>query len=312
MELNYDKPKVKLSIGLPVYNGEQFIRNSINSILSQTFTDFELIISDNASTDATQQICEEYAIQDQRIKYVRKPQTVSIVDNFVTVLELARGDYFMWATHDDYYETNNHIAALYNRIKEGFTFVFPNSNIMIADNKGHITYYKRNVYHGLHRSYGSKYEMSKDFVKVYGHYLYGMHIYGMFKTDKLRKMVDLLRKYNNPSSYHAEGSFLHKLFSCERSSYVETVNFNYVYHGKNESANISPHILLLYYLYYTYFVISIYLSSSFSSYEKLSILFLVAKIHSYKLLWLIISTLEYFYSKCSMTFFNLYKTVVKA
>ena len=69
--------KVKVSIGLPVYNGERFIRNSIDSILSQTFTDFELIISDNASTDATKYICEEYAIKDKRIRYIRQPETVS-------------------------------------------------------------------------------------------------------------------------------------------------------------------------------------------------------------------------------------------
>ena len=58
-----------LSIGLPVHNGEKFIRKAIESILSQTFTDFELIISNNASTDLTEQICNEYKEKDNRIKY---------------------------------------------------------------------------------------------------------------------------------------------------------------------------------------------------------------------------------------------------
>ena len=311
MKINHDKRKVKVSIGLPVYNGERFIRNALNSILSQTFTDFELIISDNASTDATKYICEEYAIKDKRIRYIRQPETVPVTDNFTKVLELARGDCFMWATHDDYYESDNYISALYNRINEGFTFVFPNSNMMIANNEGHITYYKRNVYHGLHRSYGSKYEMSKDFVKVFGHYLYGMHIYGMFKTDRLRKLMPFFRKYSKASIYCAEGSFLHKIFSCERSSYVEKVYFNYVCHGKNESANIPPPKLLIYYLYYTYFVISIYLSSSFSSYQKASMLFTIAKIHSYKIIWLTIFTLEFFYNNI-LKLFQIHKSVVKA
>ena len=51
----------KVSIGLPIFNGEKYIRNALSSLLSQTFSDFELIISDNASTDSTQMICEEFA-----------------------------------------------------------------------------------------------------------------------------------------------------------------------------------------------------------------------------------------------------------
>jgi glycosyltransferase involved in cell wall biosynthesis len=295
MGLNNGNRKVKVSIGLPVYNGERFIRNSLDSILSQKFTDFELIISDNASTDATEYICKEYATKDKRIRYIRQPETVPAIDNFTKVLDLAQGDCFMWATHDDYYESDNYIATLYDRINEGFTFVFPNSNIMIANNEGHITYYKKNAYHGLHRSYGSNYEMSKDFVKVFGHYLYGMQIYGMFKTDRLRKLMHFFRKYSKTSVYCAEGSFLHKIFSCERSSYAEKVYFNYVCHDKNESANIPPPILLIYYLNYTYFVVSIYLGSSFSSHEKISLLINILKIHSYKIFWLGIGTLKYFY-----------------
>ena len=311
MKTNHDN-KVKVSIGLPVYNGERFIRNSIDSILSQTFTDFELIISDNASTDATKHICEEYAIKDKRVRYTRQPETVPVVDNFINVLELARGDCFMWATHDDFYESDNYISALYDRINEGFTFVFPNSNIMIADNEGHITYYKRNVYHGLHRSYGSNYEMSKDFVKVYGLHLYGMQIYGMFKTDRLRKLVPFFRKYSKSSIYFAEGSFLHKLFSCERSSYVETVYFNYVYHGKNASANIPPPKILIYYLYYyTYFEISIYLASSFSAYQKASMLLAITKIHYRKIISLIIPTLKYYYNNI-LKLYQINKSLVKA
>ena len=59
----------KVSIGLPVFNGEKYIQNALISLLSQTFSDFELIISDNASTDSTQMICEEFANKDKRIKF---------------------------------------------------------------------------------------------------------------------------------------------------------------------------------------------------------------------------------------------------
>lgn len=91
----------KVSIGMPVYNGAQFIREALDSLLAQTFTDFELIISDNASTDGTEAICREYAATDRRIRYVRQPENSGAMSNFKFVLNEAVGEYFMWAAHDD-------------------------------------------------------------------------------------------------------------------------------------------------------------------------------------------------------------------
>ena len=67
---------IKVSLGLPVYNGERFVGQAIQSVLDQTFTDFELIISDNASTDSTPDICEDFARKDPRIRYI--PQEINI------------------------------------------------------------------------------------------------------------------------------------------------------------------------------------------------------------------------------------------
>lgn len=90
-----------LSIGLPVYNGEQFLEESLNSLLNQTFEDFELIISDNGSTDRTQEICRAYAAKDQRIRYHRSEQNHGAAWNYNRVFELSIGKYFKWACHDD-------------------------------------------------------------------------------------------------------------------------------------------------------------------------------------------------------------------
>jgi len=97
--MNRNTPKV--SIGLPVYNGENYLREALDSLLSQTYTDFELIISDNASTDATQSICEDYASKDMRIHYHRCAANIGAAANYNRVFELARGEYFKWAAHDD-------------------------------------------------------------------------------------------------------------------------------------------------------------------------------------------------------------------
>jgi glycosyltransferase involved in cell wall biosynthesis len=95
--------KPQLSIGLPVYNGEKTIGQSIDSLLKQDFEDLELIISDNGSTDRTQDICREYAQKDRRVKYYRNKINQGPIWNFNNVFQLASADYFMWASHDDYW-----------------------------------------------------------------------------------------------------------------------------------------------------------------------------------------------------------------
>ena len=94
----------RLSIGLPVYNGERYLRQALDAILTQSFSDFELIISDNASTDETGDICQEYALKDARIRYVRQRENLGAAENFNIVFSLARGEYFKWAAHDDVLE----------------------------------------------------------------------------------------------------------------------------------------------------------------------------------------------------------------
>jgi glycosyltransferase involved in cell wall biosynthesis len=93
--------KPLVSIGLPVYNGANFLRQTLDSLLQQTFTDFELIIADNASTDTTQEICLEYAAKDERICYFRNEINIGAARNFNRVFELSKGKYFKWAAHDD-------------------------------------------------------------------------------------------------------------------------------------------------------------------------------------------------------------------
>lgn len=90
-----------VSIGLPVYNGENYLTQTLDALLSQTFADYELIISDNASTDGTEEICRTYAARDRRIRYFRNEENLGAARNFNRVFELASGEYFKWASHDD-------------------------------------------------------------------------------------------------------------------------------------------------------------------------------------------------------------------
>jgi glycosyltransferase involved in cell wall biosynthesis len=90
-----------LTIGLPVYNGENYVSESLDSLLAQTYTNFELIISDNASTDGTEEICRSYATLDSRIRYVRQPVNIGAAPNHNYLVQAARGSLFKWAAHDD-------------------------------------------------------------------------------------------------------------------------------------------------------------------------------------------------------------------
>jgi glycosyltransferase involved in cell wall biosynthesis len=93
----------RLTIGLPVYNGEKFLAESLESLLGQTYEDLEIIISDNASTDGTAEICKAYAKQDSRIRYIHQPHNIGMAPNHRFVMEQAKGELFKLAAHDDLY-----------------------------------------------------------------------------------------------------------------------------------------------------------------------------------------------------------------
>jgi glycosyltransferase involved in cell wall biosynthesis len=90
-----------LSIGMPVYNGAQWIRESIEYLLCQSFPDFELIIADNASTDDTETICRTLAERDDRIRYYRNSTNIGVFRNYDRVFELSSAKYFKWASCND-------------------------------------------------------------------------------------------------------------------------------------------------------------------------------------------------------------------
>ena len=100
-----------VSIGMPVHNGMDLIKEALESLLAQTYGDFELIIGDNASTDGTEELCRAYSQVDHRIRYGRNSRNLGVGENFNEVLRRASGVYFMWAAHDDLWEPD-YVSAL--------------------------------------------------------------------------------------------------------------------------------------------------------------------------------------------------------
>jgi glycosyltransferase involved in cell wall biosynthesis len=93
----------KVSIAVPTYNCAPYIAQSLESLLGQTYGDFELVISDNASTDGTEDICRKYAALDRRVRYVRRVENIGGPGNFRYVFSLCSGQYHKWSTADDYW-----------------------------------------------------------------------------------------------------------------------------------------------------------------------------------------------------------------
>ena len=137
MELD-KKPRV--SIGLPVYNGENFLSAEIHSILNQTYSDFELIISDNASTDKTEEISRFFAHSDKRIKYVRNATNIGAAQNYNRTFHLSSGTYFKWAAHDDVLEPT-YLERCVEILDKYPDVILCHTDVKIIDEKGQLVEY---------------------------------------------------------------------------------------------------------------------------------------------------------------------------
>ena len=101
-----DQANQLVSIGLPTFNRAFLLKRAVDSLLAQTYPHFELIISDNASTDETKKICRAYAQKDSRVRYFRQEQSIGVVAQPDFLLSKIRGDYFMFASDDDWWHPN--------------------------------------------------------------------------------------------------------------------------------------------------------------------------------------------------------------
>jgi glycosyltransferase involved in cell wall biosynthesis len=127
----------RLSVGLPVYNGQTYLCEALDALLGQSFEDFELVISDNASTDATEEICRDYARNDSRIRYIRQPHNLGMAPNHNVVLQESRGKYFKWVSHDDLYGQDL-FARCVEALEERPDIVLCHSDMAYIDESGNL------------------------------------------------------------------------------------------------------------------------------------------------------------------------------
>jgi glycosyltransferase involved in cell wall biosynthesis len=170
-----------VSIGLFVYNGECFLTRSLDSLLRQTFRDLELIISDNASTDRTEEICREYAARDHRIRYYRNEKNMGGGWNSRRVYELATGKYFKLAAHDDMIEPD-FLRLCLDALEADDSLVLAHSLTRVIDENGQFI---ENYDDGLRTNSLDPVVRARDLV-LRGHRCYP--IFGLMRLDALHKL----------------------------------------------------------------------------------------------------------------------------
>jgi glycosyltransferase involved in cell wall biosynthesis len=204
--------KPLISIGMPVYNEEKYISESIQSLLAQTFEDFELIISDNASQDRTQEICLEFASKDKRIRYVRNEKNRGQDYNFRRVFELSSGAYFMWAAghdlwHPEYLDRARH--ALDNN--PNVLLCYP--QVVVIDEQGNenteVKSYLDTRYLGL---------FSRYMVYLWS-CLHPFIIHGLARSKAYRQVNFSINAFNAEFILFARLSLLGEIMPLEQSLY---------------------------------------------------------------------------------------------
>lgn len=173
-----------ISIGIPVYNGEKTIGRTLESLIEQTYANFEVFISDNCSTDFTEEICKDYVCRDSRFNFHKQIRNFGPEFNFKYVLDSSRGQYFLWLAADDYIERNYLEILLAKHVE------YVNSHNPIGLVCGLPILFRDNIQRtGRNPSYTSSSPLIRA-VKYGYNYNDGSMIYGMFNLCELKKFTD--------------------------------------------------------------------------------------------------------------------------
>jgi glycosyltransferase involved in cell wall biosynthesis len=180
----------RLSVGIPVYNGQNYLAESIEALLGQSYEDFELIISDNASTDGTADICRRYQEKDSRIRYFRQEHNIGCAPNHNFLVGQARGELFKWASDDDLY-ARDLLKRCVDALDQFPHVVLAHSWTALIDESGAVT---KAVRYGLATASLSAPERFRSFLYEVG----GDDDGGVIRMDVLRRVPP------HGSYYHAD------------------------------------------------------------------------------------------------------------
>ncbi|HKR65285.1 MAG TPA: glycosyltransferase, partial [Thermoanaerobaculia bacterium] len=239
----------------------------------QDFQDLEILISDNASTDATPALIAEYEAMDKRVRHVRLPSTVHPINNFENALKHARGEMFSWLAHDDFYENSDHVSRLAAKIAEGNAFVFPGVYMAHMQRDGSVIREERDALAAF-AGISTKWQIVRQAIRHSS-----IQIYGMYRTSKLREYFPLLLEDQDMICFF-ENRFIQKFLVDEPWAYVPDAHLNLGQSSENYTRNQDSRRLLHDFVVYTRRLSAMYRRSPrFSSFERLRVDAHIGRVH---------------------------------
>jgi glycosyltransferase involved in cell wall biosynthesis len=187
----------KLAIGIPVFNGQEYLPELLDSLLAQTFRDFEILICDNASSDRTPQICCEYQRRDSRIQYVRNVRNLGAIANYNRVFNLTTAPLFKWAAHDDIYR-ETYLQTCITLLEENPDIILAHAGTAFIDEKSEIFPFEQETGSFIDRKTGGRYwadvpgigdtPVAADrFWHVLTRARWGTHMFGIIRREILQQ-----------------------------------------------------------------------------------------------------------------------------
>lgn len=226
----------KLTIGLPVYNGENYLREAIECLLAQSFSDFEIVICDNASTDATSAICISYLRRDRRIKYHRSERNLGATANFRLAFQLAKAPLFKWTAHDDLYHLD-YLATCVGILRHNPDVVLAHSATAFIDDAGTMfpcdreTGQFQNPITGERQTpdnpaIGNDGNPAYRFWQVLSRARWGSHIFGVIRRDALARTKVLANFASSDRATLAELALLGRFQAAPERLYFKRFHKN--------------------------------------------------------------------------------------
>lgn len=223
-----------VTIGIPVFNGAKYLSQAIESVLSQTYKNFKLVISDNHSSDETEDICRRYLNCDERITYIRQSKNIGGFENYCFLIEKCTTKYFMLLACDDYYGTNETLEGLVEKIESGFDYAFPNVDV-IYEGSSKIDRNLMASFEGANSAFD--FALGSIDMNTY-------QLYALFNIKILKRYWKIQEKCSKYRAF-AEGLFVHAISTSLKGGYVKNSKFIYRRHDKNISSTIPSNLLLI-------------------------------------------------------------------
>jgi glycosyltransferase involved in cell wall biosynthesis len=225
-----------VTIGVPVYNGARYLRQCVDSLLSQTFGDFVLLISDNASTDGTREIAESYVKLDARVRYYRHSSNVGMYGNYEHLMRSADTRYLKIANADDFWAPTM-IADAVSRLESDASIALCYPLMTKVDADGRPT-----------EQYDYRLHLVEDdpavrFRRVLTEIRLINHLTGVIRTEAIRRTLPIPRITGFDRTLVAELSLYGKIFQLDEYHYFRRFHEQASSHLRGSEAHQVAYVL---------------------------------------------------------------------